>query len=106
MTEAVIEDETINQQDTLPEAGNDDFGPEAANDDIGPDGGATVDAGMDALIAGSEGGVSADTLVVDVEGYEGPLDMLLALSRAQKVDITKISIIALADQFLEFIEKA
>jgi segregation and condensation protein A len=45
-------------------------------------------------------------LVVDVEGYEGPLDLLLALARQQKVDLTKISILALADQYLVFIEAA
>src|SRR5262245_63625537 len=46
------------------------------------------------------------TLVVDVEGYEGPLDLLLALARTQKVDLAKISILALADQYLAFIEQA
>ena len=40
------------------------------------------------------------SLVVDVEGYEGPLDLLLALARQQKVDLAKISILALADQYL------
>ena len=45
-------------------------------------------------------------LVVDVEGFEGPLDLLLALARQQKVDLAKISILALADQFLAFIEQA
>jgi len=45
-------------------------------------------------------------LVVDVEGYEGPLDLLLALARQQKVDLAKISILALADQYLQFIEAA
>lgn len=45
-------------------------------------------------------------LVVDVEGYEGPLDLLLALARTQKVDLHKISILALADQYLIFIEQA
>ncbi len=44
------------------------------------------------------------SLVVDVEGYEGPLDLLLALARQQKVDLAKISILALADQYLGFIE--
>ena len=43
-------------------------------------------------------------LVIDVEGYEGPLDLLLALARQQKVDLAKISILALADQYLVFIE--
>ncbi|MEO6782349.1 MAG: ScpA family protein [Bradyrhizobium sp.] len=46
------------------------------------------------------------SLVVDVEGYEGPLDLLLALARQQKVDLTRISILALADQYLVFIEAA
>jgi segregation and condensation protein A len=45
-------------------------------------------------------------LVVDVAGYEGPLDLLLALARTQKVDLAKISILALADQYLQFIEAA
>ena len=45
-------------------------------------------------------------LVVDVAGYEGPLDLLLALARTQKVDLSKISILALADQYLHFIEAA
>src|ERR1700749_2085281 len=46
------------------------------------------------------------SLVVDVEGYEGPLDLFLALARQQKVDLAKISILALADQYLQFIEAA
>ncbi|WP_315742259.1 MULTISPECIES: ScpA family protein [unclassified Bradyrhizobium] len=49
---------------------------------------------------------SEPALVVDVEGYEGPLDLLLALARQQKVDLAKISILALADQYLQFIEAA
>ena len=42
-------------------------------------------------------------LVVDLDGYEGPIDVLLALAREQKVDLAKISILALADQYLAFI---
>src|SRR5437868_12236109 len=49
---------------------------------------------------------SEPSLVVDVEGYEGPLDLLLAFARQQKVDLAKISILALANQYLEFIEAA
>src|SRR5215211_4947036 len=45
-------------------------------------------------------------LVVDVEGYEGPLDLLLALARQQRVDLSRISILALANQYLVFIEEA
>jgi segregation and condensation protein A len=44
--------------------------------------------------------------MVDVEGFEGPLDLLLTLARQQKVDLAKISILALADQYLAFIEEA
>jgi segregation and condensation protein A len=45
-------------------------------------------------------------LIVDVDGFEGPLDLLLTLARQQKVDLAKISILALADQYLAFIEEA
>jgi segregation and condensation protein A len=45
-------------------------------------------------------------LLIDVEGFEGPLDLLLTLARQQKVDLAKISILALADQYLAFIEEA
>ncbi|TIX22224.1 MAG: segregation/condensation protein A, partial [Mesorhizobium sp.] len=44
-------------------------------------------------------------LVVDVAGFEGPLDLLLHLARNQKVDLARISILALAEQYLAFIEK-
>jgi segregation and condensation protein A len=47
-----------------------------------------------------------EALVVTVDGFEGPLDLLLTLARSQKVDIAKISILKLADQYLEFIESA
>jgi len=44
-----------------------------------------------------------DGLVVDVEGFEGPLDLLLAMARTQKVDLQEISVLALAEQYLAFI---
>jgi segregation and condensation protein A len=47
-----------------------------------------------------------EALVVAVDGFEGPLDLLLTLARNQKVDIAKISILKLADQYLEFVEHA
>ena len=47
-----------------------------------------------------------DALVVTVDGFEGPLDLLLTLARNQKVDIAKISVLKLAEQYLEFIEEA
>jgi segregation and condensation protein A len=46
------------------------------------------------------------SLIVDVDGFEGPLDLLLELARRQKVDLHKISILALADQYLGFVEAA
>ena len=49
---------------------------------------------------------SEPAMMVDVEGFEGPLDLLLTLARQQKVDLAKISILALADQYLTFIEAA
>ncbi len=54
----------------------------------------------------SERASDEPALVVDVEGFEGPLDLLLTLARQQKVDLAKISILALADQYLAFIEAA
>ncbi len=48
---------------------------------------------------------TGDRLVVDVEGFEGPLDLLLALARTQKVDLAKISVLALAQQYLDFISE-
>lgn len=49
---------------------------------------------------------SEEPFVVAVDGFEGPLDLLLALARNQKVDITRISVLKLAEQYLEFIESA
>jgi segregation and condensation protein A len=50
--------------------------------------------------------LSAEVLHVDVAGFEGPLDLLLALSRSQKVDLRRISVRDLADQYLGFVEQA
>jgi segregation and condensation protein A len=50
--------------------------------------------------------LAAEALIVDVDGYEGPLDVLLTLSRTQKVDLRKISVLELARQYLVFVEKA
>ncbi len=50
-------------------------------------------------------GVDPHALVVDLEGYEGPIDVLLTLVRDQKLDLTRISILALADQYLAFIAR-
>ncbi|NBR90362.1 MAG: segregation/condensation protein A [Rhodobacteraceae bacterium] len=50
--------------------------------------------------------LAAEALIVDVDGFEGPLDLLLTLSRTQKVDLRKISILQLARQYLAFVERA
>jgi len=46
-----------------------------------------------------------DALVLSLDGYEGPIDVLLSMARDQKVDITQISILALANQYLAFVER-
>lgn len=51
-------------------------------------------------------GLSEPALVVDVDGFEGPLDLLLHLARNQKVDLARISILALAEQYIAFVERA
>ena len=61
-------------------------------------------AGWDA--SAEERRIDDPELTVDVDGFEGPLGLLLELSRRQKVDLAKISILALAEQYLEFIEQA
>lgn len=48
----------------------------------------------------------ADALVVDVDGFEGPLDLLLVLARTQKVDLRQVSILQLSEQYLTFVETA
>lgn len=52
------------------------------------------------------GAPEADMLIVDLDGFEGPLDVLLTLARNQKVDLTRISILRLAEQYLDFINRA
>ncbi len=51
------------------------------------------------------GRMAAEALIIDVDGYEGPLDLLLTLSRSQKVDLRKISVLQLAEQYLTFINQ-
>ena len=50
--------------------------------------------------------LAAEALIVDVDGFEGPLDLLLTLARTQKVDLAAISVLALARQYLAFVEQA
>lgn len=48
----------------------------------------------------------ADAFQVDIDGFEGPLHLLLGLARRQKVDLRKVSVLELAEQYLEFIKSA
>lgn len=61
---------------------------------------------MDALSADAEEANIEDAFIVDTDGYEGPLHMLLDMARRQKVDLLHISILDLANQFLKFIKSA
>lgn len=56
-------------------------------------------------MAGGEA-VASSQLIVNLEGFEGPLDLLLSLARDQKVDLTKISVLALAEQYLTYIQES
>ena len=69
---------------------------------------APMDRPMDRLWAENDDSRAASdpALVVDVDGFEGPLDLLLHLARNQKVDLARISVLALAEQYLTFIETA
>jgi segregation and condensation protein A len=49
---------------------------------------------------------AAEALIIDIEGFEGPLDLLLALARTQKVDLARISVLALVEQYLTYIHAA
>jgi segregation and condensation protein A len=55
---------------------------------------------------GTERASDDPTFTVDLDGFEGPLDLLLDLAKRQKVDLARISVLALADQYLAFIEQA
>ena len=83
----------------------DDITRESAADGSGGETGACAAAAIAAWEAPTpENAPSADeALNVDVAGFEGPLDLLLALARTQKVDIAKVSVLALAEQYLAFI---
>jgi segregation and condensation protein A len=49
---------------------------------------------------------AGEQLLLDLDGYEGPIDVLLSLARAQKVDLAKISLVKLVDQYLAFVQRA
>jgi segregation and condensation protein A len=68
------------------------------SDDVGDD--------FDAPVRADAVDEDIDALIVNIDGYEGPLDVLLDLARHQKVDIRRISMVALVDQYLAFVEEA
>ena len=56
--------------------------------------------------AASQAAEDGEALIIDIDGYEGPLHLLLALARTQKVDLLKLSITSLVDQYLAFVREA
>ncbi len=68
-------------------------------------GGATFQPDLD-FQAASNAAEDGEALIVDVDGYEGPLHVLLALARTQKVDLLQLSVTKLADQYLSFVKRA
>ncbi len=91
-------------EDEIPEPDTD--APLEAADAVAADEAADKWADMAGINLVQKAGVGEEALIVDVEGFEGPLDFLLALARQQKLDLTKISMLALAEQYLIFIEQA
>ena len=61
---------------------------------------------MSAIASSSSAPSEGATFVVDLDGFEGPIDLLLSLAREQKVDLARISILALAEQYLAYIQRA
>ncbi|WP_374383671.1 ScpA family protein [Dongia sp.] len=82
-------------------AGGDDEGPVAAEEPTADQPAGDLPAGDLPVPANDDG-----ELRLDLDGYEGPIDILLTLAREQKVDLKKISILELADQYLAFINHA
>jgi segregation and condensation protein A len=74
----------------------------------GPEPGAEFSAGpvFEGWADADDAPRAGEALIVNLDGFEGPLDLLLALARTQKVDLAKISVLALAEQYLEFVNKA
>ena len=58
------------------------------------------------FLAAASAAEAGEALIVDVDGYEGPLHVLLALARSQKVDLLKLSVLKLAEQYLAFVQQA
>src|SRR3982750_3529959 len=58
---------------------------------------------MEAAALAAEDG---EALIIDIDGYEGPMHLLLELAKKQKVDLLKLSVLKLADQYLAFVHQA
>jgi segregation and condensation protein A len=61
---------------------------------------------MAAIAESSSAPAAGAGFVLDLDGFEGPIDLLLSLAREQKVDLARISILALAEQYLAYIQRA
>jgi segregation and condensation protein A len=61
---------------------------------------------MTAIVATSSVAADSAGFVLDLDGFEGPIDLLLSLAREQKVDLARISILALAEQYLAYVQRA
>ncbi|AQS41408.1 MAG: Chromosome segregation and condensation protein ScpA [Candidatus Tokpelaia hoelldobleri] len=61
---------------------------------------------MNGAWVANEKALADPELLIDVQGFEGPLDLLLHLARNQKVDLARISVVALVEQYLDFVEQA
>lgn len=89
---------------------SDASGHDPSGQDPSPSGGAdddnADDGAFDAPVRSAAIDEDVEALVVNLDGYEGPLDVLLDLARRQKVDIRRISMVSLVDQYLEFVEEA
>ena len=57
-------------------------------------------------LAGAAPDAASEAMIVDIDGFEGPLDLLLTLARTHKVDLMQLSVLALAEQYLAVIERA
>lgn len=66
----------------------------------------TMDVLDEAVPLEEDGALGVDSLLLNLDGYEGPIDVLLEMARNQKVDLREISILQLARQYLDFIERA
>lgn len=103
--DATMGDPAGGQGDNTPELGAQELG---AQEMGAPESLSDEDMPFDAPVRTDPSAVDADVaaLVVNLDGFEGPLDVLLELARAQKVDLRRISMLALVEQYLAFVEAA